>query len=93
MDPIEMYYVVTPLNTNYRAGDSGGDMTIHEAPEAAYYESKEVAVEAAKVVNEQVLASYAASMKPYDGGDPEAALAEQGAFVVQVVWDPVAHWY
>ena len=89
---MEMYFVVTPLNTNYRVGDSGGDMTIHEAPTAAYYESADEAIAAAKVINAEILEVHTRSMKVY--GPPteqnnKDALSEQGAFVMLVVWNPV----
>ncbi len=67
----DMFYVLTPLNTNYRAGDHGGDMTLLPAPEADYYTDQEDAILAAKVYNQDIIG--------------EDALAEQGAFVVKVV--------
>ena len=74
---MDQYFVVTPLNTNYRAGDSGGDMTIVEAPTAAYYTDKEAAVTAAKQYNKE------------KGFTDQDTLSEQGALVMLVVWDPV----
>lgn len=87
-----MYYVVSPLNTNYRAGDWGGDWTIERGPEADYYESEAAAIEAAQAINVKVLEEHAKSMAVY--GPPteqnnQDVLAEQGAFVVEIVWDPV----
>ncbi len=75
---MEMYYVVSPLNTNYRAGDSGGDWTIESAPTADYYTDKDTAIAAAKAQN----------AADFPDGNRDA-LSEQGAFVVQVLWDPV----
>ena len=66
-----MWYVVTPLNTNYRAGDSGGDWTIQPAPEADYYSAFEPAVVAARKFN--------------TGMDRDMEM-EHGAFVVSVAW-------
>ena len=67
-----MFYVVTPLNTNYRAGDScRGHWTIQPAPEADYYTAFEPAVEAARKLNA--------------GMDRDMEM-EYGAFVVSVAW-------
>lgn len=67
----KMFYVVSPLNTNYRAGDSGGDFTVHPAPEADYYTKLEPAVDAARKLN---------------AGMARDAEMEIGAFVMSVAW-------
>ena len=82
---MKMYYVVEPLNTNYRAGDSGGDWTINSAPEADYYTNLRKATAAAKKTNRELLSWME---KGYN--DKADILAEQGAFVVHVVWNPVS---
>ena len=68
------FYVVSPLNTNYRVGDTGGDITIHPAPTADYYTALDLAVVAARKLNE--------------GTEGIDALQETGAFVMSVAWLP-----
>ena len=69
----DMYYVISPLNTNYRAGDSGGDWSIISAPTADYYTSEDAAVAAMQALNRK------------DGLKNRDALDEMGAFVVKVI--------